>query len=132
MAEPHIIIFVKAPRPGFVKTRLAVSVGNKAACDAYRHLTETVLGKLSSLAHLEIRFTPDNAKDEVKDWLRNNWVAKPQGGGDLGQRMHRAFKDAGGPVIIVGSDCPYLELTDLQAANKALQSHRAVVGPEDQ
>jgi hypothetical protein len=129
MPEPRIIIFVKAPRPGFVKTRLAVSVGNKAACDAYRHLTETVLNKLSTLKHLEIRFTPDNAKDEIKQWLRNSWVAKPQGEGDLGQRMHRAFKEAGGPAIIVGSDCPYLELTDLQAANEALQSRPAVIGP---
>ena len=43
MAEPRIIVFVKAPRPGFVKTRLAFVIGDEAACKAYRQLTEAVL-----------------------------------------------------------------------------------------
>ena len=43
--------------------------------------------------------------------------------------MHRAFKEAGGAAIIIGSDCPYLELNDLEAAYSALQTHDAVLGP---
>ena len=129
MAEPRIIVFVKAPRPGFVKTRLAIVIGDEAACEAYRQLTETVLAKLASLPNVEIRFTPDDAKDEIKSWLRKGWGAKPQGEGDLGQRMHRAFKEADGPAIIIGSDCPYLETSDLQAASDTLQTHDAVMGP---
>ncbi len=129
MAEPRIIVFVKEPRPGFVKTRLAFVIGDEAACKAYRQLTETVLEKLASLPNVEIHFTPDDAKGEIKGWLRKGCVAKPQDNGDLGQRMHRAFEEADGAAIIIGSDCPYLETSDLQAASDTLQTHDAVMGP---
>ena len=129
MAEPRIIVFIKAPRPGFVKTRLATDIGDKAACKAYQRLTETVLAKLTSLPNVEIRFTPDDAKDEIKDWLRKGWGARPQGNGDLGQRMHRAFMEADGAAVIIGSDCPYLEPSDIETTAKALQTHDMVVGP---
>ena len=36
--------------------------------------------------------------------------------------------EAGGAAIIIGSDCPYLELSDLEAARGALQTHDAVLG----
>ena len=129
MPEPRIIVFVKAPRPGFVKTRLAEAIGDEEACEAYRRLTETVLARLTSLPHVEIRFTPDDAKDEIIAWLHKGWVAAPQGEGDLGQRMHRAFMEADGAAIIIGSDCPYLEPSDIEIATKALQTHDMVFGP---
>jgi rSAM/selenodomain-associated transferase 1 len=129
MPEPRIIIFVKAPRPGFVKTRLAAAIGNEAACAAYRQLTETVLANLAPLPHAELRFTPDGAEIEIVPWLRKGWSTRPQGEGDLGERMHRAFIEAKGPAIIIGSDCPQVELSDLRTAAKALQTHDAVIGP---
>jgi rSAM/selenodomain-associated transferase 1 len=129
MPEPRIIIFVKAPRPGFVKTRLAAAIGNEAACGAYRQLAETVLAHLAPLPHLELRFTPDDAEDEITHWLSDGWTAHPQGEGDLGERMHRAFTEAKGPAIIIGSDCPQVELSDLRTAAKTLQARDAVIGP---
>ena len=129
MPAPRAIIFVKAPRPGFVKTRLAAAIGDEAACDAYRQLAETILAKLTPLPHVELRFTPDDAEEEIKSWLRKDWAARPQGEGDLGQRMLRAFAEANGSAIIIGSDCPCLELSDLEAAAEALQTHDAVLGP---
>ena len=108
MAEPRIIVFVKAPRPGFVKTRLGIVIGDEAACMAYRQLTETVLEKLASLPNVEIRFTPDDAKGEIKGWLRKGWVAKPQDNGDLGQRMHRSFKEADGAAIILSAPIAHI------------------------
>ena len=129
MPEPRIIIFVKAPRPGFVKTRLAATIGNEAACAAYCQLTENVLAHLAPLPHLEIRFTPDDAEKEITQWLSDGWTTRPQGEGDLGERMHRAFIEAKGPAIIIGSDCPQVELSDLRTAAKTLQAHDAVIGP---
>ena len=132
MPEPRIIIFVKAPRPGFVKTRLAATIGNEAACDAYRQLTETVLANLAPLPRsieVELRFTPDDAKNEITQWLQANWKAQSQGEGDLGERMHRAFTETNGPTIVIGPDCPEVRLSDLHAATKALQTHDAVIGP---
>ena len=129
MPEPRIIIFVKAPRPGFVKTRLAAAIGNEAACGAYRQLAETVVANLAPLPHTELRFTPDDAENEIAHWLSDDWTAHPQGEGDLGERMHRAFTEAKGPAIIIGSDCPQVELSDLRTAAKTLQARDAVIGP---
>jgi uncharacterized protein len=129
MPEPRIIIFVKAPRPGFVKTRLAAAIGNEAACDAYRQLAETVVANLAPLPHAELRFTPDDAENEITPWLNDGWTTRPQDEGDLGERMHRAFTEANGPAIIIGSDCPQVELSDFQTAAKALQARDAVIGP---
>ena len=123
MPETHIIVFIKAPRPGYVKARLATSLGDKVACEAYRQLAETVLAKLTTLPNVEIHFSSDDAEDEIKGWLRKGWVAKPQCEGNRGQRMDRAFMEAGGAAIIVGSDCSYLELGDLEAACGALQTY---------
>ncbi len=129
MSKPRIIIFVKAPRPGFVKTRLADTIGPKNACDAYCQLVNTLLGSLAGLPHVELRFTPDDAELEISQWLCEGWTAVPQGKGDLGQRMHRAIGQAKCPAIVIGSDCPSINLTDISDAHEALEKHDVVLGP---
>ena len=61
MTACRLIIFVKAPRAGFVKTRLAATLGPHGALAAYRALVERLLGELSPLRDVELRFTPDDA-----------------------------------------------------------------------
>mgnify|MGYP000468083695 CR=1 FL=1 len=129
MSEPRIIIFVKAPRPGFVKTRLGDDIGPKNACDAYCKLVNTLLDSLTDLPHVELRFTPDDAESEISQWLCGGWTAVPQGEGDLGQRMHRAIGQAKCPAIVIGSDCPSIRLTDISDAREALDKHDVVLGP---
>ena len=129
MSEPRIIIFMKAPRAGFVKTRLADTIGPKNACDAYCKLVNTLIGTLTDLPHVEIRFTPDDAESEISQWLCEGWTAVPQGEGNLGQRMHRAIGQAKCPAIVIGSDCPAIKLTDITIARKALAKHNVVLGP---
>ena len=46
MDEDQLIVFLKAPRPGAVKTRLAKAIGAPAAGVAYRQLVETLLNQL--------------------------------------------------------------------------------------
>ena len=129
MSEPRIIIFVKAPRPGFVKTRLADAIGTRNACDAYCMLVNTLLGNLTDLPHAELRFTPDDAEVEISQWVYEGWTAVPQGGGDLGERMQRAITEAQCPAILIGSDCPEINLKDIATAHKALGKHDVVLGP---
>lgn len=68
------------------------------------------------------------------DRVRTRWPARvphvAQGGGDLGQRMHRACA-ARGRVAIVGTDIPDLGANDVAAAFKALGRAEAVFGPSD-
>src|SRR5437667_8668757 len=47
MKGDKLIIFVKAPRPGLVKTRLAKALGPESACAAYRQLAEILFKRLS-------------------------------------------------------------------------------------
>ncbi len=138
MSEPtpgpaHLIIFVKAPRPGAVKTRLAETLGALGACEAYCQLVESLLSQLSSLRQVELRFTPDDAGAEIKHWLRPGWTAGPQGTGDLGTRLEAAFAetfDRGAErVVIIGSDCPAVTPRDVQDAWRALESADVVLGP---
>lgn len=133
MACERVIVFVKAPRPGAVKTRLAKTLGAESACGAYRQLVETLLKELSSLPAVELRFTPDDAQAEIQSWLGEVWQARPQGSGDLGQRMQAAFADAfatgASRVAIVGSDCPEVTAADIRQAWSELKSHDLVIGP---
>jgi rSAM/selenodomain-associated transferase 1 len=131
--DEHLIIFVKAPRPGEVKTRLAEAIGPDAACAAYRQLAETLFLRLSSLENVELRFAPDDAGKEVAGWLRDGWQKMPQGSGDLGARLNRAFSEAFQRgckrVVIIGSDCGDVEAADIRAAWASLRDHDLIIGP---
>ena len=135
MTACRLIIFVKAPRAGFVKTRLAAALGPHGALAAYRALVERVLGELSPLRDVELRFTPDDAASEISTWLRPCWRTAPQGEDDLGARMSRAFAEAFASgatrVVLIGSDCPHVTTGDIAAAAAALDDHDAVLGPAE-
>ena len=129
MPEPLIIVFLKAPRPGTVKTRLAQSIGTEAACQAYIEMSRSVLETLRDCNSVQLRFTPDDAQQEIQSLLHPGWCSAPQGSGDLGDRMKRAFQETAGPAILIGTDCPTIELADLDEARSALDSHPVVIGP---
>jgi len=129
----RLIIFVKAPRPGTVKTRLGF--GAAAECAAYQRLVEAVLKKVSEFHGVELRSAPSDGERDIENWLHDGWIATPQGDGDLGQRMHAAFSDgfANGAkrVVIIGSDCPYLTAEDIRAAWEALKTSDLVLVPAE-
>lgn len=131
----QLILFAKAPRPGFVKSRLARDLGPDHACAAYLEIVDTLLGNLAPIANVEIRFAPDDASAEIAPWLRPGWTSHPQGDGDLGQRLICAFEQAcarrKGPVVVIGSDCPDVTPADIEAAGQALEggSTDVVLGP---
>ena len=129
----RLVVFVKAPRPGLVKTRLAAVLGQKAASAAYCKLVEKLLEQLAPLDEVELCFAPDDAEAELRPWLRRGWTLVPQGQGDLGARLHRAFESeflAGAEsVVAIGSDCPEVTVEDIESAWQALRSHDVVLGP---
>jgi hypothetical protein len=137
MADPapdqKLIVFLKAPREGLVKTRLAREIGAAAVCEAYRILVETLLQQIASLRDVELRFTPDDAEAEIRSWLRPGWQAQPQGDGHLGKRLQTAFAkgfQAGATrVAIIGSDCPDVTAEDIRQAWDGLSAHEVVLGP---
>lgn len=133
MSSRSLIVFLKAPRSGFVKTRLAKAMGAERACEIYCELTETVLKQLCPPLRVELRYTPDDAADEISKWCREGWSMRAQGNGDLGERLHRAFTEAfaagADSVAIIGSDCPDISGNDIKEAWKSLGAHDVVLGP---
>ena len=133
MSDCRLIIFLKAPRAGEVKTRLASELGPTGALHAYERLVATLLDGLAPLERVELRFAPDDAAVEIARWLRKGWSAQAQGTGDLGERLCRAFREAfesgARRVAIIGSDCPDVMPADIEAAWAALATHDVVFGP---
>src|SRR5262245_62441377 len=84
---------------------------------------------------VELRFTPADAEAEIRPWLRPGWRAVPQCDGDLGVRMMNAFADAfragANRVVIIGSDCPYLDAGDVRIAWTQLRACDLVLGPAE-
>lgn len=121
-----VIVFARAPRLGAVKRRLARDIGERAAL---RFHVATMTRLVRAVA-AERRFrtvlaiTPDRARISLR--VRQ----MPQGGGDLGVRMHRAFwRFPRGRVAIIGCDIPDAGVPDLRAAFRALGSADAAFGP---
>jgi len=131
-AREHLIVFVKAPRPGLVKTRVAESVGADAACMVYTCLADCLFVWLRTVPEIELRFTPDDAAGEIQRWMRPGWTAVPQGPGDLGERLDRAFAEAfrrgAQCVVVIGSDCPDVRTADVRDGWQSLQTHDVVLG----
>jgi uncharacterized protein len=136
MGPKRLLVFVKAPRPGTVKTRLARAVGHVAAAELYRRLAERVLDETRDPGRgwtQAVCFDPPDARDELRAWLGPGRVLVPQQGGDLGERMAGAFSTAfaagGVRVALVGSDVPSLSREAVRRALDALSSDDVVLGP---
>jgi hypothetical protein len=129
-----VLVFVRAPEAGRVKTRLAAEIGAEAALRVYRRLAEHAVAEARAVgAELRVHHTPADAGDAVRRWLGPDATYLPQHGGDLGARMRAAFAAAFAVgrrrVVIVGSDLPDLSADVLRAAFAALERSAAVLGP---
>ncbi len=135
MSAATLIVFVKEPRPGHVKTRLARDLGTELAARVYRALAEAEIAATRPAVDEYERvffYDPDGDAAALRAWLPRERLAAQQGG-DLGERMRRAFEacfaQGATRVAIVGSDVPWAGRTHVRAALAALERHDAVVGP---
>jgi uncharacterized protein len=83
--------------------------------------------------NVELRYAPDDALQEIEAWQRPTWSVASQGKGDLGQRLEAAFRDSFSEgaerVVIIGSDCPDILVTDVEEAWAELKTNDLVLGP---
>ncbi len=127
----HLVIFVRAPRVGAVKTRLTADIGAVAAWRFYRDTAAAIVRRLSRDPRWTcwLAVTPDRFAREGRFWPRHA-LRVPQGGGDLGARMARRIRRLSpGPVVIVGTDSPELRAAHVERAFRALARSDAVLGP---
>lgn len=129
-----LIVFLRAPEKGRVKTRLAREVGEKRALALYKvFVQQTLLAvKRSGMDH-RICFFPADKQALVKDWLGPDHGYMPQVGNDLGQRMGNAlsaaFDQGAQKAVLVGTDIPDINARHLLAAMDLLDQKRVVIGP---
>ncbi len=127
MRPGHLILFVKAPRLGAVKTRLGAEIGTLAAWRFYT----LMLGRLwrrfgrDPRWHTVLAVSPDRG---AARWPSGP-SRRPQGRGDLGRRMARALAGHDGPVVLVGGDIPTLDTRHIAQALKLLRRADVVFGP---
>ena len=133
---PTILIFLKVPRPGLVKTRLAKSIGDDDACRVYRTLVAHTLSQIPEHWPLRIHFAPAEAEKEMTAWLGSDRHFIPQPEGDLGDRLLLACKQAfaekdNAGVILLGGDCPGFSSSHLEACAQQLADNKPTIGPSE-
>ncbi|MDH4320678.1 MAG: TIGR04282 family arsenosugar biosynthesis glycosyltransferase [Desulfobulbaceae bacterium] len=136
----HLILFTRYPEPGQVKTRLIPALGAEGAATVQRRMTEAAAAQAESLAatrrlRLEICYDGGDPA-QVAQWLAPlapSGRCRPQGDGDLGQRMQRAmelaFVEGARRVVLLGCDCPALTAATVARAFDDLRDHDLVLGP---
>jgi hypothetical protein len=126
-------MFVKAPKTGRAKTRLAKDIGYARAAGFYRHATTTLTQRLGQDTRWQTVLAVDPPSALAGGWCSVWPLHLPrvsQGHGDLGERIGRMFMDLSpGPVIIIGSDAPQVSTTLIVEAFAKLRGADAVFGP---
>lgn len=125
-----LVVMVKEPRPGRVKTRLGRDIGMTAAAWWFRHQVRRVLRRVEDPRwQTVLAVAPDVAGLQSRFWP-SHLPRLAQGGGDLGARMARMLYAAGGgPACVIGADIPDVNAARVAEAFRALGDHDAVFGP---
>ena len=132
MHRPRLVIMVKEPRAGRVKTRLGREIGMPAAAWWFRHQSARLIRTLGRDPRWQtiLSVAPDTARTS-RAWP-GHLPRMAQGSSDLGTRMARIFRHAPpGPVVIVGADIPGIRPAHIARAFAALGRHGAVIGPAE-
>jgi len=133
----RLIVFTRFPEPGKTKTRLIPALGAEGAARLQRHMTKHILAAAAKTGNrpgltTEVRHE-GGSTDLMQKWLGPQFSYRPQGPGDLGRRMARAFEDAfrdsKEAAVIVGSDIPGISADIIQQAFEGLLKNDLVLGP---
>ncbi|MGB7318609.1 MAG: TIGR04282 family arsenosugar biosynthesis glycosyltransferase [Planktotalea sp.] len=128
--RPKLVVMVKEPRAGRVKTRLGRDIGLTASAWWFRHQTRSLLRRIEDPRwDVVLAVAPD-----VEGFNSRIWPAHlprvAQGRGNLGDRMARVLRGFnGGPLCIIGGDIPGVNRARIADAFRALGNHEAVFGP---
>lgn len=129
-----LIVFVKAPVPGKVKTRLQMPLSALQTARVYEAFVRDTVdcARRSGEAAVSIAYEPHPKRPDLT-WLEDSPPWFPQADGDLGARLiaafDRAFRAGASKVVVIGSDCPDLPPEILNQAFACLDEAQAVLGP---
>ncbi len=132
MDKAALIIFVRHPELGKVKTRLARGIGDEKALQVYRLLLQHTFEITNKVAcDKYVHYTGDIVADDL--WSALGYRKRAQQGDGLGERMSAAFEtllaEGYEKVLIIGSDCYQLNTVMINQAIAALDQYDTVLGP---
>jgi len=132
MAKELLMVFVKNPVEGKVKTRLAKTMGPEKALEIYLQLIAYTHKVSKDLTVDKYVFYSDEViKEDL--WDQGGFQKYKQEGSDLGKRMFNAFKLAFSKnynkVVVIGSDCFDITPKIIRKAFDALPHDNFVIGP---
>ncbi len=125
-----LVIMVKEPRPGRVKTRLGRDIGMVSSAWWFRHQTRALIrGLRDPRWQIVLAVSPDREGSSSRTWP-HDLPRVAQGRGDLGERMFRMLRSAPkGPVCLIGADIPGISRRHIASAFSELGRVELVFGP---
>ncbi|NBC26405.1 MAG: DUF2064 domain-containing protein [Bacteroidetes bacterium] len=134
MSKTLLMVFIKNPVAGRVKTRLAASIGDANALQIYKTLLDYTR-RVATDVNSDRQVWYSSKIDRRDEWSEHEFEKKLQSKGDLGERMADAFQqgfsDGYEKVVIIGSDCAELTAAHIEEAFRALDNNEAVIGPSE-
>ncbi len=129
-----LIIFIKNPIKGKVKTRIAATTGDEKALAIYQQLLNFTCSLTKKIECKRFLFYSDFI-EKNDDWNNAFFEKNTQYGDSLGDRMKNAFDFIFSKnikkVLIIGSDCAELNKKVINDAFNSLDQHDFVIGPAD-
>lgn len=125
-------VFLKAPEPGKVKTRLIPDLGEALATEIHQKLVAHVLDVADHAAVETECWVAGNVAHPFVQGLAERYAVYEQTGIDLGERMYNALLhglERHQRVVLVGADAYSLTPELIAEAFAALAHHDAVLGP---
>lgn len=130
----RIVIFAKAPRAGYAKSRLIPALGAEGAARLARRMLDHMVSQAmdAGVGPTELCMAPADDPIWEEMPLPLHLGRTEQGEGDLGERMARACQRVTGEgeaIILTGTDCPQLNTDCLRQIAASLEHSDVVIVP---
>lgn len=134
MKKNCVILMMRYPRSGKVKTRLAKDIGEKYALDFHMAFLKDTIRNLTSedIDLILSVLKPSGDLNDLSEPFLDRIIIE-QRGNDLGQRQYNSLNDAYDmgydKAIVIAGDCPEICMDQVNEGLTGLVKNDAVIGP---
>lgn len=137
MTQNALIIFIKIPVPGHVKTRLQPQITQEEAARIYHGFILDLHQRFGTHASFDCWYAvaSENFNRDILNQILGTVKFFVQENGDIGKRMSHAFEEIFNSgynhAVLVGSDIPHLPLSSVLDSFEQLEFNDVILGPSD-
>lgn len=134
----HLNMLTRFPEAGTTKTRMIPALGADGAADLQRQLTEHIVSNLIrgpvDTAPFELTiWHKGGSSARMKTWLGETIDYRAQTGDSLARIILNAFNHSfsrgAQKTVVIGSDCPGINLDLIESAFHGLEKNDLILGP---